>query len=225
MADFFASIIAIGGEADETAELLVNKIIEQVPQLSGIDIHTFWVPFLDFLVPRLVENQIPLETARYQQMFTTVIKSYITRFVKRAPSTEKSLARKPVSCNCLDCTPLNRFLVDSAQEVARFAVNKQRRAHLHQKLDAAGIDCVHETERVGSPQSLIVTKTFRQMKQARHNWDTRRTVARQTLQEFDQTQSRPLLGDSYSSLITLQILESDSVPTSATPEQVNTLIH
>lgn len=221
LADFLASIIAISGEADDIAGLLVNKIIEQVPQLPGMDIHTFWIPFLDCLVPRLVENQIPLDTARYQQLFTTVIKCYIMRFVKRAPSTEKSLARKPVSCDCLDCTPLNRFLVDSAQEVARFAVNKQRRAHLHQKLDAARVDCVHETERVGSPQSLVVTKTFRHMKQALHNWGIRRTVACQNLELFDQTQLRLLLGDSYSSLITLEILESHSVPTSAPTEQVN----
>lgn len=38
-------------------------------------------------------------------------------------------------------------------------MGKQRRQHLHQQLDNLRIDCTHDTERYGNPQTLVVTKT------------------------------------------------------------------
>ena len=41
----------------------------------------------------------------------------------------------------------------------RFPVRKERRRHLHQIIENNGCDLTHETLRVGSPQTLICTKT------------------------------------------------------------------
>jgi hypothetical protein len=43
----------------------------------------------------------------------------------------------------------------------RFRVNKERRQHLHRQIDGYGLDMTHVTERKGSPQSLVCTKTRR----------------------------------------------------------------
>jgi hypothetical protein len=42
---------------------------------------------------------------------------------------------------------------------ADFRVRKDRRQHLHQQIDAHGCDLTHVTERKGSPQTLVHTKT------------------------------------------------------------------
>jgi hypothetical protein len=40
-------------------------------------------------------------------------------------------------------------------------VSKERRQHLHQTIDRHQLDMVHTTERIGSPQTLVCTKTRR----------------------------------------------------------------
>jgi hypothetical protein len=36
---------------------------------------------------------------------------------------------------------------------------KERRQHLHNQIELHGCDCTHETERKGSPQTLVCKKT------------------------------------------------------------------
>jgi hypothetical protein len=64
-----------------------------------------------------------------------------------------------LGCNCEDCTSLKKFLADPAESVGRFPINKQRRQHLHGQIDRHRCDITHVTERKGSPQTLVCTKT------------------------------------------------------------------
>ncbi len=48
---------------------------------------------------------------------------------------------------------------DPAERVGRFPLNKQRRQHLHRQIDQHRSDVTHVTERKGSPQTLVCTKT------------------------------------------------------------------
>ena len=73
------------------------------------------------------------------------------------PSDWKREAK--LGCKCEDCALLSRFLRDPAERVGRFPLNKQRRQHLHRQIDQHGCDCTHVTERKGSPQTLLCTKT------------------------------------------------------------------
>lgn len=41
----------------------------------------------------------------------------------------------------------------------RWPMGKDRRAHIHQAIDGLDIPVEHQTERVGSPHKLILTKT------------------------------------------------------------------
>ena len=61
--------------------------------------------------------------------------------------------------NCEDCQELQRFLRDPEERVHRFRVRKERRQHLHRQIDSHGCDMIHVTERKGSPQTLVCTKT------------------------------------------------------------------
>ncbi|WP_089942825.1 2OG-Fe(II) oxygenase [Candidatus Entotheonella palauensis] len=61
--------------------------------------------------------------------------------------------------NCEDCRELQKFLRDPEARVHRFRVRKDRRQHLHRQIDSHGCDMTHVTERKGSPQTLVCTKT------------------------------------------------------------------
>ena len=65
----------------------------------------------------------------------------------------------PFSPCCADCTSLATFLSNPSQQVGRFKMAKMRRMHLHRRLDGHQMDCSHVTERIGSPQTLVITKT------------------------------------------------------------------
>ncbi|MGA2258558.1 MAG: 2OG-Fe(II) oxygenase [Thermoguttaceae bacterium] len=72
----------------------------------------------------------------------------------------KDWARKAdLGCNCADCRALAAFLRDPAARVGRFPLRKDRRQHLHRIIDGRNCDCTHVTERKGSPQTLVCTKT------------------------------------------------------------------
>jgi hypothetical protein len=64
-----------------------------------------------------------------------------------------------LGCKCDDCQALSSFLRDPAQQVGRFPLRKDRRQHLHQQIDKHQSDCTHVTDRRGSPQTLVCTKT------------------------------------------------------------------
>jgi hypothetical protein len=64
-----------------------------------------------------------------------------------------------LDCDCKDCQALGQFLSDPAQQVGRFPMAKERRRHLHNQIERHGCDCTHDTERRGSPQTLVCKKT------------------------------------------------------------------
>ncbi|HUE71554.1 MAG TPA: 2OG-Fe(II) oxygenase [Pirellulaceae bacterium] len=77
-----------------------------------------------------------------------------------------------LECRCEDCKALARFLRDPAARVGRFPLRKDRRQHLHQQIDANRCDCTHVTERRGSPQTLVCTKTQASYERRRKQYET-----------------------------------------------------
>jgi predicted 2-oxoglutarate/Fe(II)-dependent dioxygenase YbiX len=76
-----------------------------------------------------------------------------------------------LDCRCEDCRALSHFLGDPAQRVARFALRKDRRQHLHQQIDKHRCDLTHVTERKGSPQTLVCTKTQNSYERRLNQWN------------------------------------------------------
>jgi hypothetical protein len=79
------------------------------------------------------------------------------------PPREPADWAQPVKldCRCADCQQLQSFAEEPAQKVYRFRVRKDRRQHLHQTIESYQMDMTHQTERKGSPQTLVCTKTRR----------------------------------------------------------------
>jgi hypothetical protein len=55
-------------------------------------------------------------------------------------------------------------------------MNKQRRQHLHRQIDQHGCDCTHVTERKGSPQTLVCTKTQNSYERSRKQFEVDQVV-------------------------------------------------
>jgi hypothetical protein len=66
-----------------------------------------------------------------------------------------------IRCTCADCRELQTFVLDPVERTHRFRLRKDRRQHLHQQIQRHGLDMAHDTERRGSPQTLVCTKTRR----------------------------------------------------------------
>jgi hypothetical protein len=106
--------------------------------------------------------QMP-QTAAGRQAAARLLQHCLTEVraaTAQAPEPPKDWKREAkLGCKCEDCAALSRFLRDPAERVGRFPMNKQRRQHLHRQIDQHGCDCTHVTERKGSPQTLVCTKT------------------------------------------------------------------
>lgn len=64
-----------------------------------------------------------------------------------------------LDCKCADCVELAAFLKNKDESVHRFPRRKELRQHLHEQIDKHHCDVTHVTERRGSPQTLVCTKT------------------------------------------------------------------
>lgn len=68
--------------------------------------------------------------------------------------------RVPVICKCHDCAELREFLENSTTCRMVWPLAKQRRQHIHNAIGGMGLPVTHVTQRVGSPQKLVLCKTL-----------------------------------------------------------------
>lgn len=146
-----------------------NQLGAQTTRINPLDFESLFLPFLHSLALKTAITE-PLPQEDLRNLFATTIAAYHDRFVGPAPPTPPSepdvadgsrrWVRPPVRCTCAaNCMPLNAFLADARRHRIEFAVGRQRRAHLHQMLDATPrTECTHRTLRGGSPEVLVVTK-------------------------------------------------------------------
>lgn len=65
----------------------------------------------------------------------------------------------PKGCNCELCGELDVFLRDPTQTRFEWPLAKDRRAHVHDRIDTAELPVNHLTRRLGRPFTLVLTKT------------------------------------------------------------------
>ncbi len=62
-------------------------------------------------------------------------------------------------CDCRDCETMGRFLTAKTQQSIALPMGKDRRKHLHRQIVYLDIPVSHVTKRVGSPFTLVLTKS------------------------------------------------------------------
>lgn len=65
----------------------------------------------------------------------------------------------PKGCDCELCGELRAFLEDATRTSFEWPLAKDRRAHVHRRIDAAELPVAHQTRRTGRPYTLVLRKT------------------------------------------------------------------
>lgn len=66
----------------------------------------------------------------------------------------------PKGCDCDICGTLAQFLADSEEARLEWPIAKDKRKHVHRRIDAHGLPVRHETRRSGRPYTLVLEKTL-----------------------------------------------------------------
>ncbi|KAK5120551.1 hypothetical protein LTR85_006207 [Meristemomyces frigidus] len=210
MVDFFLGEqnMLSGKEAQGSVQQLCTVLHRDAMAAEPAVFPHLILPFFRLIQPQMKDNGDSKVDSLLPSTCWNMCEQYVRRFVKKQPSMVESWQRNRVSCTCGDCYSLNIFLISATQQVGRFAVNKQRRQHLHRQLESAVPDCKHETERRGSPQTLVVTKRNRS-KAVYEGWLARCRPAYEELMKFDHELLRRVLGDRYDRIVHMQIVTTD----------------
>jgi hypothetical protein len=67
----------------------------------------------------------------------------------------------PGGCSCELCSNLRSFLSDPVRRMFEWPLAKDRRSHVHSRIDQAELPLTHLTRRQGRPFTLVLTKTKR----------------------------------------------------------------
>ncbi|KAF2430641.1 hypothetical protein EJ08DRAFT_697123 [Tothia fuscella] len=141
----------------DTVSVLLNRVAQEVRKIHTDDFHLMIFPFLHAFIGTLLQRKAVMAEAKYQTFFSTVLNAYLDKYVQPEPARPASWVRDRVNCNCRDCKLLNDFLYSPWEQSGRFAMAEKRRRDLRHKLD--GKCFKFDTERRGSPHTLVVTKT------------------------------------------------------------------
>src|SRR6266545_3850204 len=77
----------------------------------------------------------------------------------------------PPGCRCDLCGTLREFLTSGSRRSFEWPLAKEKRRHIHTRIDTAELPVRHETRRTGRPYTLVLTKTgelFERERRARH---------------------------------------------------------
>ncbi len=119
-------------------------------------------PIESVLLPALEMCKAEPEWAAHPQLarlWTHAANHYLRRSETAPAAPTDWMQDAQISCTCEDCRALVAFARDPLKQVHPFRVKKERRQHLHEKINAAKLDMTHLTDRKGSPQTLVCTKT------------------------------------------------------------------
>ncbi|PYS55140.1 MAG: hypothetical protein DMF76_26280 [Acidobacteria bacterium] len=118
---------------------------------------TLIVPVLQLLRER--NGDAVLSDKEFQRLWAHSAEFLLARSEQPPQSPKDWRQDVKIVCRCDDCRELQAFALDPATQTHRFRVRKERRQHLHQQIDHHRLDMTQLTERTGSPQTLVCSKT------------------------------------------------------------------
>ncbi|RFN45751.1 hypothetical protein FIE12Z_10007 [Fusarium flagelliforme] len=212
--NFFLFLHKLGGGMDDLKDQFMTKVIKQADKLRAVELFSMWIPFLQSSIEILKLEKTPLTTPLYQKFFTTLVLAMLKGYLGSEPQGSVNWSMSGVDCWCEDCEHLNAFLAHPTKVSARYSMNKQRRFHFHQKIQAARVACTHVTERNTNPNTMVVTKTSRPEEVRLRDWQKRRDQCAAKFAKFEVEDLKTLLGSDYT-----RIERLGTIPAQATTSQ------
>lgn len=148
--------------AIEAAEPLDRVVSRAISDPQHYDLHAVLIPAVKTLLSdrTLHDNAAPAcGRSACDRLHQHCLAELRTRTAtKPQPPADWSRDAK-LDCQCTDCRELAEFLQNKDESIHRFPRRKELRQHLHRQIDQHRCDVTHVTERRGSPQTLVCTKT------------------------------------------------------------------
>lgn len=138
------------------------------------DLHQSLVPAVKAVAKWV--SRIPAARPAFFRLLKHSLTELSAATAKRVDPPKDWARNADITCGCEDCRALAQFLRDPAQRVGRFPLRKDRRQHLHRQIEHHDCDCTHVTERVGSPQTLVCTKTQASYEKQKQQHDVDRAL-------------------------------------------------
>lgn len=145
--------LAAAGEPDRLEQFVTHVLAHP----KRYDLHTALIPAV-----KSVQGSVPAGSpgqAGFDRLYDHCLAELRQRTAKPIEPPADWSRKAKIECTCADCRELVAFMRDPVERVHRFARRQDLRQHLQQKSTAHGLDLTHETERKGSPQTLVCTKT------------------------------------------------------------------
>jgi hypothetical protein len=95
----------------------------------------------------------------FAQLATDQTTRLLSRLALPARTADDWSIEPPKGCPCELCDTLRPFLADPARRTLEWPLAKDRRSHVHSRIDQAELPVSHQTRRQGSPYTLVLTKT------------------------------------------------------------------
>jgi hypothetical protein len=97
--------------------------------------------------------------ARLDTIATHCSTTLMARLALPARASDDWSIELPTGCNCKLCRDLRAFVQDPARTRLEWPLAKERRRHVHARINTAELPVDHHTRRVGRPYTLVLTKT------------------------------------------------------------------
>ncbi|XPS78731.1 hypothetical protein M3J09_010735 [Ascochyta lentis] len=147
-----------------------------------------WFVFVNDLMDLLSRHPNEELNSRRKAFITDVLHScasYIAQSQPKAPQNwTRAAGSRYHACTCRWCAELNAFLRSPIQRVGRFSCAEKMRQHLEDKLNS---EFHTNTEKWGSPYTLVVTKTNNKYERLKAQWRVQVSEMRNELNTMQRT--------------------------------------
>ena len=200
-------------------DAIIDQLVESSKTVDPSGFGAVFIPLFARLVELSRFHEISLDESISKTCFQDVMTLYVQRYIGLEPAKPRDWAQARTGCGCGDCQALSRFLTDPVQKVGRFAMAEKRRRHLEYKLPNTGCDL--DTERYGSPHTLVVTKTLKKWHESLKEWKARCKLASQSFHSIGIEAMEQIFGERYEEFASFEAVKLGIVaPASAEPESL-----
>jgi predicted 2-oxoglutarate/Fe(II)-dependent dioxygenase YbiX len=154
----------------DEVEILTKAVAYFSHDETNYPLHTKLIPAVKNLAPWFAARQTH-SCVPFQQLSKHCIKELNKRTKARVITPKDWKQNITLSCTCEDCKELQQFLKAPKEQVHRFRVRKDRRQHLHQQIDGHKCDMIHQTDRTGSPHTLVCIKNYSSYEKRQKQWE------------------------------------------------------
>ncbi|KAL9610587.1 MAG: hypothetical protein Q9167_004713 [Letrouitia subvulpina] len=194
-----------------SSKMLIDKLVSVADTVDPSVFGSTLLPMLTTLPKIALSKDIALRNHSFQTLFQQILNRYLHRYVLTEPEEPKDWSMAPKGCGCNDCKELDGFLANATKQTWHFKAAEHRRKHFENRI-LRGSDFRLDTERSGSPLTLVVTKTRTQWQRDHREWQKRCSNATQSMNAIcdEKNVLEDLLGDQYRMIMNLEGIKRQS---------------